>query len=310
MGGWFQNVGVRSLDLPPDLSRRSSSDPAWLPEPPAPGWSWLTLDEMVDQQGLDELVGQSAKEAAAPALGYAVFDEDSTYLVAAGPDGVESRLVFAPETFDLEFARRGPTAAQLSTGGAEAFAAWSSKSAPATVEAASVRAHCEDPDPLALLEAIGLYPPPTTEPDDAWSAWYPSDLFSAAPWDWNAPVTGSRHYSILPEPADQVEGPPGPWILFVTHRRDPLYESIDPDYEGPRAYLTFLSRNVVFGLDRDEASGSVEAEIARFDGGYYGRAVGDWQQVPEQVGSTMADTVAWLMDEARAPGSAASSGPR
>ena len=90
MGLWIHNVGVRAASLPEWLAARASSEPAWLPR--ASGWSWISIDDFIEETELDELVHRLASEAAAPAIGFSVYDSDAVYLV--GRDAADRRFRF------------------------------------------------------------------------------------------------------------------------------------------------------------------------------------------------------------------------
>jgi hypothetical protein len=295
MGAWFQNIGVKTDAAPESLTAAAAAEGMWLPTSPTEGWSWLTLKQMLDHDDFDRLVELSARQGAAAAVGFGVFDEDSAYLVGASPCGIEARLVFDAEAFDSQFEGLLPSAAMLARGGAKAFAAWSASVAPRAVSASAVKRFCEDADPLPLLEAAGLYPRRSPDTRPAWERWMPRDFAGAGPKSWDggghSHLVGEREYAILAEPQGDFEGPPGPWIMFLV--RETLSRISDPPVE---AHLTFLTKDTVYTL-RGRFENADQAK-EHFGASYSERPIRDWTFVPDEVGRNRAETVAWLVSQA------------
>jgi hypothetical protein len=271
----------------------AASEGFWLPEPPIDGWSWATLEEIVDDRDFDDLIEAVAKEADSAALGFAVFDGNSSYLAAASPQGIEARLVFDHEAYDAMYEGQFPPAAETARGGAKAFAVWSSTFAPSGVSAAAIRRFCEEPDPLPLLIRAGLYPPPKPSTRPAWENWHPKDMHGAGPRTWNggghSHLEGAREYAVLQEPAVQFEGPPGPWILFVAR------ETLGRQPSAPmKGYLTFTAEDKCYSLRGDFTT--IEESRRHFGTEYHGRTIGAWNRIPDSVGRNRADTIAWLLE--------------
>jgi hypothetical protein len=292
VGEWVENIGVRAAKVPEALSVLAVAEGFWLPEPPIEGWSWVTLDEMLGDSDFDDLIESVARDTAAPALGYGVFDGDCAYLAVASPNGIEGRLVFDHEAYDAMYEGQFPPAAKTARGGAKAFAAWSSAFAPVGVSVGAVRRFCEEPDPLRLLVAVGLYPPPKPSRRPAWEDWYPTDMHGAGPRWWDGGghsyLDGPREFATLAEPAGQSDGPPGPWILFVA--RDTGVRRSAP----VEACLTFTTKDTCYSLHGEFAT--IDDAKRHFGATYEGRTIGEWKQIPESVGRDRAETIAWLLE--------------
>ena len=172
-----------------------------------------------------------------------------------------------------------------------------------------------------------------------WTRWHPEGMLSAGPRSWdhggNSSLIGPRQYAILSEPASEFEGPPGPWIVLLAHD-----QVRGRDTARVEAYLTFLTKDTVYGLrslrgeeltrraterkqeiqrllatgdlkgfqvitneapPEDETS-FVDLESAKryFGASYYGRGVGEWTPVPDEIGRSLAQTIAWLVARAAA----------
>jgi hypothetical protein len=229
---------------------------------------------MVSFEELDALV----VDAGAPALGVSVHDEDSYYLCGGSPDGIAFRIVFGVSEFDAQ--GLGATARRVQSGGPEAFAAWTARYAPAPVDAATAR-KLRRRDVLELLVAAGLYPEPERAP--AWASWAPPDWHAAGDRTWDEPLSGPREYAVLPEPAGDFVGPPGPWFLLVAHGD-----------RGWSAALTFARLNQVYHFERFD---SLEAAKRHFGSVYFGRKVGEWRAAPEELDRR--ETVTWLLGGAQ-----------
>ena len=121
---------------------------------------------------------------------------------------------------------------------------------------------------------------------------------SIASQDWDggghAHFVGPRRYAILDEPARPFVGPPGPWLLYA----GVLDQLVGGRQVG--AFLTFVVEDSVYGL-AGAFAGLDEVE-RRFRGSFYGRTIGAWRPVPDEVGANVAETVAWLLAQARSHG--------
>jgi hypothetical protein len=256
---------------------------------------------MLDEEETEDLLTSIAGEVNAAAIAFSVFDGDSGLLLAATASGIACRIVFDHESFDSWFGATGPSAAQLSAGGPEAFALWSRAFAPAAVTPNEVEEICQSPDPVILLQKIGLYPKPAPRSTPEWDDWLPShfggihSISAAGSWTHFA---GPREYVPLLEPRERFEGPPGPWVLFLA--RD---ESMPGATSHPiRGYLALVAVDAFYGI-YDEFE-DLEAAKLHFGSFYYGRAIGTWLPVPDDVGRTYKETVAWLLAQVGSMGRA------
>ena len=84
----------------------------------------------------------------------------------------------------------------------------------------------------------------------------------------------------------EFEGPPGPWVLCIAWG----------EYAGLTAALTFVTSDHVYYW---KGFTTLADAKRHFEPTYFGRAVGDWRAVPDDVSTDRAQTIDWLLAQAR-----------
>ena len=290
MGLWAQNVGVSGSSLPRVVLDRAGAENFGVPEP-MDGWTWATLDNLVDLGELDDLAAVAAEHAEAPALAFSVHDSDSVYVVGADNGGVRFRLVVNPEAWEDELPRQE----------VEEAAAWSSDHAaldPSPQEIADVLARQfvfgeEGLD--VLLARMGLLPAEAAEgAEELGEAATDLDVWSSletVPSPRERKLERGRWHATLAH--GEVRG----HLLAAEEATEHLFIDASADSPsisglpviGVSGYAIRAGEAIVF-LGQMSTPEEVRDELTR-----QGIKLGSWAEVPDSVPHDLASTAEWLL---------------